>query len=261
MIKRLLLYIVVMLILLALAFSAGQWDKDTTLLQQHSEEISVWLSGQESEGLAWGRANAAKAGAWQGQSDKAYTVLLHRQDSVISWSNTKVIPVGAELRNIARSPGRSLLKLPLGWFLCHSEPSADYTLTVLVPIRYALNFNTLDQENVFPAGKNIDENIAVTTLASDYPIIVDGKPLAWLHAAKQVQSGWLQWLQLTAWLLFFILFFSLLNQAARWLNTRTGALAGTALLLVSVAVLLWLNIATGFTQQQFSALPLFAPSF
>jgi len=261
MIKRLLLYIVVMLILLALAFSAGQWDKDTTLLQQHSEEISVWLTGQESEGLVWGRANAAKAGAWQGQSDKAYTVLLHRQDSVIFWSNTKVIPVGTELRNIARSPGRSLLKLPLGWFLCHSEPSGAYTLTVLVPIRYSLDFNALDQENVFTAGKNIDENIAITTLVSDYPIIIDGKPLAWLNAEKQVQSGWLQWLQLTAWLLFFMLFFSLLNHAARWLNTRTGPLAGTALLLVSVAVLLWLNIATGFTQQQFSALPLFAPSF
>ncbi len=261
MIKRLLLYIVVMIILLALALSAGQWDKDTTLLQQHSEEISAWLTGQEAEGLDWGRAHATKTGVWEDQSDKSYTVLLHRQDSVLRWSNTGIIPVGADLRNIVRSPGRSLLQLPLGWFLCYSEPSGTNTLTLLIPIRYALNINALDQKNTFPAGKNIDKNIRVATTETEYPIVVGGKPLAWLSAEESVQSGWLQWVQLIAYLFFFILFFSLLNQAARWLNTRMGPLAGTGLLLVSVAVLLWLNAATGFTQQQFSALPLFAQCF
>ena len=261
MIKRLLLYIVVMMILLALALSAGQWDKDTTLLQQHSEEISAWLTEQEAEGLAWGRSHVTKAGIWDEQSNKAYTVLIHREDSVLSWSNIKVIPVGAVLRDIARKPGRSLLQLPLGWFLCHTEPSGGNMLTVLVPVRYALNFNDLDQKNVFPSGKNISENIHISTTATDYPVLIDGKPLAWLHADQSVQSGWLQWVQLIAYLFFFILFFSLLNQAARWLNNRMGPLAGTALLLVSVAVLLWLNAATGFTKNQFSALPLFSQSF
>ncbi|MCC6283331.1 MAG: HAMP domain-containing histidine kinase [Saprospiraceae bacterium] len=250
-----------MIILLALALSAGQWDKDTTLLQQHSEEISAWLAEQEAEGLTWGRAHAAGAQGWDEQSNKPYTVLLHRQDTVLRWSNTLVIPVGLELRRIAQTPGRSLLQLPLGWFLCYSEPGAGAALTVLVPVRYALNFNALDQKNIFPAGENIDENVVVSTTETDYPVVVDGKPLAWLSAEKAVESGWLQWVQLIAYLLFFIVFFSLLNQAARWLNNRMGPLAGTALLLVSVALLLWLNAVTGFTQQQFSALPLFAPSF
>ena len=207
MIKRLLLYIVVMIILLALALSAGQWDKDTTLLQQHSEEISAWLTEQEAEGLAWGRSHVTKAGIWDEQSNKAYTVLIHREDSVLSWSNIKVIPVGAVLRDIARKPGRSLLQLPLGWFLCHTEPSGGNMLTVLVPVRYALNFNDLDQKNIFPSGKNISENIHISTTATDYPVLVDGKPLAWLHADQSVQSGWLQWVQLIAYLFFFILFF------------------------------------------------------
>ena len=104
MIKRLLLYIVVMIILLALALSAGQWDKDTTLLQQHSEEISAWLAEQEAEGLTWGRAHAAGAQGWDEQSNKPYTVLLHRQDTVLRWSNTLVIPVCLELRRLAPTP-------------------------------------------------------------------------------------------------------------------------------------------------------------
>lgn len=261
MIKRLLLYIVVMLILLALAFSAGQWDKDTTLLQQQSEKISDWLSVQETEALDWGRAHTARAGAWEAQPDAAYTVVWHRQDSVLAWSNTKAIPVAAELRSIALKPGRSLLHLPLGWFLCYSEAAGQQTLSVLIPIQYTLNFNDLDQKNIFPAGKNIDGNTTVSATATDYPIVVKDQPFAWLTAAQPVHSSGLQWIQLLAYLFFFLVFFSLLNQAARWMNRRMGPLAGTALLLISVALLLWLNAATGFTQQQFSALPLFAQSF
>ncbi len=50
MLKRVLLYVVVMLILLALAVSAGQWDKSTALLQQYAIEISDWLTEHESSG-------------------------------------------------------------------------------------------------------------------------------------------------------------------------------------------------------------------
>lgn len=261
MIKRLLLYIVAMIILLALAFSAGQWDKDTTLLQQHAEEISGWLAVQETEGLAWGRAHADKQDLEENQATKPYTVLLHQQDSILAWSNTNAIPAGTVLKKIAGKPGRSVLQLPLGWFLVNSETRAANTLTVLVPIRYALDFNALDRGNVFPAGKDIDDHIEVTNRPTDYPIEVGGKPLAWLNAQKAVESGWLQWVQLIAYLLFFVLFFSLLNRAALALNKHLGPLAGTGLLLLSVAILLWLNTVTGFTQQQFSALPLFAPTF
>ncbi|HOY05583.1 MAG TPA: HAMP domain-containing sensor histidine kinase [Saprospiraceae bacterium] len=261
MIKRLLLYIVAMIILLALALSAGQWDKDTTLLQQHAEEISDWLAAQEAEGLAWGRAHVGQPDVWKDQSEKSYTVLLHHQDSILSWSNTHAIPAGPMLKKIAGAPGVSVQKLPLGWFLCNSETKAGNALTVLVPIRYALDFNTLDRGSVFPAGKNIDDHIQVVNTATDYPIEISGKALAWLDASNAVESGWLQWVQLIAYLFFFILFFSLLNRAAMWLNRKAGPLAGTGLLLAGTAILLWLNIATGFTQQQFSALPLFTPAF
>lgn len=259
MIKRLLLYIVAMIILLALAFSAGQWDKDTTLLQQHAKEISEWLVAQETDGLAWGHTHANPDQIGENQSGKPYTVLVHQQDSILAWSNTNAIPAGAALKKIAAGNGRSVIQLPLGWFLVNREQQRN--LTVLVPVRYALDVNLLDRGNVFPAGKNIDDNIEVTSTPTDYPIEIDGKPLAWLDTEKSVQSGWLQWVQLIAYLLFFILFFSLLHRAALWMNRRLGPLAGTGLLLISVTLLLWLNNVTGFTQQQFNALPLFAPVF
>ncbi|MCA0238917.1 MAG: GHKL domain-containing protein [Bacteroidetes bacterium] len=261
MIKRLLLYIVAMFLLLALALSAGQWDKDTTLLQQHAEEISEWLAARESEGLAWGRAHADQPDFWQNQSDEAYTVLLHRQDSMLAWSNTHAIPTGPVLRKIAATPGRSLQQLPLGWFLSNSETRGNNTLTVLIPVRYTLDFNVLDRGTLFPAGRNIDDHIEITHTETPYPIQIEGRPLAWLDASKAVASGWLQWVQLIAYLLFLIVFLGLLNQAAVWLNKKAGALAGTGLLLLTVTALLAWNAATGFTQQQFSALPLFAPAF
>ena len=261
MIKRLLLYIVAMIILLALAFSAGQWDKDTTLLQQHAEEISDWLATQETEGLTWGRSHAGAEQIGENQSEKPYTVLIHRQDSILAWSNTNAIPAASVLKKMAANPGQSVMQLPLGWYLVNSEASGPNVMTVLVPVRYSVDFNALDRGSVFPASKNIDDHIEVTAAETDYPVSINGKALAWLDSQKSVQSGWLQWVQLIAYLLFFVLFFNLLNRAALALNKKLGPSAGTGLLLVSVTALLWLNASTGFTQQQFDALPLFAPAF
>jgi len=86
MLKRVLLYVVVMLILLALALSAGQWDKGTVLLQQQASEISAWLVQQESE---------AQNGRGTG------TLLVHRGDSLLSWSNTNIIPSKRDLKELS----------------------------------------------------------------------------------------------------------------------------------------------------------------
>jgi hypothetical protein len=59
MLKRILLYFVVMVILLGVALSAGQWDKDTTILQQHAGDIGVWLGAREAEALAWSRQHGS----------------------------------------------------------------------------------------------------------------------------------------------------------------------------------------------------------
>ncbi|MFN0034310.1 MAG: ATP-binding protein [Saprospiraceae bacterium] len=245
MFRRALLYVVVMLILLALAVSAGQWDKSTALLQQHATEISAWLAEQEKVGTATPNS----------------TVLTHRSDSLLSWSNTNVIPARRDLKILSEKTGRSLLLLPQGWFLANTEKVGGDSRTTLVPIRYELNFNELSQKAAFPANPKISPNVHIADSKTDYPIKVGGQEICWLSASGPVQSAWLQRLKLGAWLLFFGVFLSLLAQTARALGTRFGWFAGAGLVAGVSTGLLWLNQQTGFTAEQFGTLPLFAQTF
>lgn len=245
MFKRALLYVVVMLILLALAVSAGKWDKSTALLQQHATEISVWLEKQETDA----------------ENTPTATRLVHRGDSLLKWSNTHVIPAPSDLKTLSEKSGRSLFRLPQGWFLAHVEKSGGNAHITLVPIRYDVNFNELSQQNAFPANPKISANVHISNSKTDYPIQIGGQEICWLEASGPVQSAWLQWLKLGAWLLFFGVFFSLLAQTARALSARFGSLSGSALIAIISTCLLWLNLQTSFTAKQFGALPLFAQRF
>ncbi|MBC7777870.1 MAG: HAMP domain-containing protein [Phycisphaerae bacterium] len=245
MFKRALLYVVVMLILLGLAVSAGQWDKSSALLQQYATEISAWLIKQEAEG----------------SGSSSSTVLVHRADSLLSWSNTNVIPARSDLKILSEKTGRSLLRLPQGWFLANVEKTGGDARTILIPICYEHNFNEINKKSTFPANPNISSNVQVYDSKTDYPVKVGGQEICWLQASLPVQSSWLQWLKLGAWVLFFGVFFSFLAQTARALNTRLGPLAGSGLVAIVSTGLLWLNFKTVFTARQFGELPLFAESF
>lgn len=245
MFKRALLYVVVMFILLALAVSAGQWDKSTALLQEHATEISAWLAEQEK----------------LGSSSSSATVLVHHADSLLSWSNTNVIPSQRDLQVLSKKTGRSLYRLPQGWFLANTEKDGGNSRSTLIPICYEQDVNRLSRQRSFPANPNISSNVEIWESKTDHPVKAGGQEVCWLIASYPVQSAWLQWLKLGAWVLFFGIFFSLLTQIARILSTRLGFLAGSALVAIVSTGLLWLNLKTVFTVKQFGALPLFAESF
>jgi two-component system nitrogen regulation sensor histidine kinase NtrY len=261
MIKRVLLYVVVLFILLAVALSAGQQDGTDALLQEHSEEISSWLGAQEQEAVAWANNTANLSNDRIGQADKAYTILIHRGDSLLFWSNTKIIPAPRDLKNLTTKTGTTLIHLPLGWFLGNVSQQGSDTRSILIPIRYALNFNEPGHTVAFPANKNISENLLVSEEKTDWPITVNAKELCWLQADGPLQLGWLSWIKLGAWLLFFITLLGLLNQSAQWLNRRFGVLTGAIMLLAVIGGLLYYNLQTGWTTAQFGALPLFQQNF
>ncbi len=261
MIKRLLLYVLVMFILMAAAVSAGQQDENGALLQQYSEEISAWLTSAENEAIGWAKDKSGANASDPEQHDKPYTVLFHQGDTLRSWSNTKVIPSPNDLRQLAGKSGRSLVKLPLGWFLANVEPGAGGTRSILVPVRYALDFKDARHSIAFPANEHISKNLRIAEEQTAWPIQVAGQTLAWLQAEGPIQSGWLTWVKLGAWALFFVTFFSMLNQAANWVNRRFGALSGALALLTVLGALLYYNLETGWTTAQFGNLPLFEQSF
>ncbi|MCK6694321.1 MAG: hypothetical protein L6Q97_19740, partial [Thermoanaerobaculia bacterium] len=211
MIKRLLLYLLAGALLLAVAISADRGYKDTALLQQYAAQIADYLSGQEADALAWARQerailDAAATGqngpANRGdilaiQATKDYTVLLHRGDSLLFCSNNKILPVREMLGRIAASGAtRTLLQLPLGYYYTFHERRSDGNdLTILIPVRYALDESGYRQ-TLFPANHSIPVQVTVSASASDFPIRVNGQDLCWLQAGGKVQAAWVQWLKL-----------------------------------------------------------------
>lgn len=258
MIKRVLQYAVVMIILLAVAMTAGQQDDNNAQLQRYSEEISSWLYNQSMNAK-----HRIPAGETRRATDDniAYTIIFHKGDSIVSYSNTLVIPSPHDLKLLAAKPGKALIKLPQGWFFAYVETKEGGSESTLIPIRYALNLNYQGKGTVFPANKSIPNSIQISTSKTDYPIAINKQEFCWLQAGAPLQSGWRSWLKLGAWTLFFLLLFSLLRKAALWVTGRFGLLSGAAMLVAVIGGLLLYNIQTGWTAAQFGALPLFQPTF
>ncbi|MBK7937853.1 MAG: HAMP domain-containing histidine kinase [Lewinellaceae bacterium] len=261
-----------MAVLLAVAVSAGQWDKDTALLQEHADQITDYLAEQESEALNWVKTNrAALESATAGQSTqqwinaienqalKDYTVLIVRGDSVLAWSNNKILPTASQLKETGNG-ARSLLQLPAGYFAVHRETAGRETLLSLFPIRYHTVATGAEQQP-FPAGNNIPGTIQISETRTDYLVQAGGKDLCWLDAAGPVHSNLLQWVKLVFYALFFVVLFGLFNQGAVWLSDKYSPPVGGALLLAVAGGVYWLNGQFDFTGSQFGDLPLFAQKF
>lgn len=274
MLKRLLLYLVALAVLLAVAISAGQWDKDTALLQEHADQISDYLDEQQSEALAWIKENrpaleATASGAapknWaeviESQLDKDYTILVSQSDTILAWTNNKALPTAAQIKNTSALKGISLLKLPSGWFSAYREPIGQHVLMVLIPIRYSVGDRDNTGQSLFPAGSNIPPQINISTTATEYAVQSGQKDFCWLAASGPVHSALLQWMQFVFYGLFFIILFSLVNRAAVALSGQFFPMAGAALLVVFVGLIYWLNSHFNFTGQQFGGLAIFADPF
>lgn len=273
MFKRLLLYLVAMGILLSVAISADQWDEGTTLLQEHADQISDYLGQQEAEGLTWLRANRvplesvldnrppADWGATLDQlAQRDYTLLIHRADSLVFWSNTKALPGKTKLAQLADLRGRTLLRMPLGNYLAYTEPFGDYFCTVLVPARYAAGLHSTRREALFPADAHIPAQVKISP-QSDYPLVVNGQTIGGITADGAVHLVWLQWVKLIFYALFFGVLLMLVGQAADGLARRFSPWVGATGVAAAAAGLIFLNRITGFGAQEFGTLPWFAHAF
>ncbi|MEO6039709.1 MAG: hypothetical protein ABIQ93_14950, partial [Saprospiraceae bacterium] len=273
MLKRLLLYLVAMGILLSVAISAGQWDEGTTLLQEQADQISSYLSRQETEGLSWLREHREPLTSvlsnrppadWGTTLDQLarrdYTLLVHRADSLLFWSNTKALPGKNKLAQLAELHGRTLLRMPLGNYLAYTEAFGGDLCTVLVPVRYAAGLHDIRRESLFPADPQIPAQVKISP-QSNYPLVVNGQTIGGIMADIPVHLAWLQWVKLLFYLLFFGVLLALVGQAARWLADRFSPWIAAASAAATAAGLIWADKMTGFGAAQFGDLPWFAHSF
>lgn len=274
MLKRLLLYLVALAVLLAVALSAGQWDKDTALLQEHADQISFFLEEQEADALAWVQQHrsaleSAAAGTpprdWDEtidpQKNAPYTIVVWQTDSLLAWTNNKILPTPAQLKGITADKGRMLWQLPSGWFSAYKEPFGAHALLILTPIRYAVTGSTDASRSLFPADQDISSQILVSDKSTEYAVQIGGKDFCWLASSGPVHSTALQWMMFVFYGLFFLILFSIVNRGAVWLAERYAPAAGAAALLAFTGLVYWLNNHFNFTGTQLGGLASFAEPF
>ena len=273
MFKRLLLYLVAMGILLSVAISAGQWDEGTTLLQEHADQISAYVGQQQTEARTWlqehrsalenvgnNRPPADWAATLEQVAEQDYTILLHRADSLLFWSNTKALPGEDMLALLAGLAKPTLVRMPLGDYLAQTESLGNQLATVLVPVRYAAGLQAKRREALFPADPGIPTQVEVRW-QSDFPLVVNGQTIGGIATDSPVHSAWLQWIKLLFYLLFFGVLLALIQQGADGLGKRFFPWVGTVAAAATATGLIFLNNLTGFGAAQFGALPWFAHAF
>jgi two-component system, NtrC family, nitrogen regulation sensor histidine kinase NtrY len=257
MLKRSLLYVVVLIILLGLFYAAGQWDKDTALLGQFGDEISVYLDGEGKKAETWAAAHSGPLSLKDAQDAdlQDFTIIWHERDSILQWSNTKTLPSPLELRKMAALSGKFYMRLAAGDFLVQRSQGRS----IFLPIKYALGARGSEHgKTAFPANRNISPDVQVSTEKTDYPVVADGKAICYLSSDAPVHWAMLQWIKLLAFLLFLGVFLYFIAQIAVVLSQKTGWGASVALVFATVLSLVWANHATGFTQSQFGGLPIFS---
>jgi two-component system, NtrC family, nitrogen regulation sensor histidine kinase NtrY len=266
MIKRLLLYLVAALTLLAAAMSADQWDEDTALLEQYAAEMSAYLDEQLADAQNWlnnndlenlqRKTDAASATALQALSAQDHTLLRLQGDSLIFWSNTHAIPPRAA--RAALSGGLSaprVLQLPTGQYAAANVGKTPGTLA-LIPVRYALG-----AAHPFPAGRDIPKEILFSGEKSDYPVMLSGHTLGYLSASATLNAAWLQWVKLLFFGLFLMLMLAAAGQAANGLAERFSPMASVAAVLLAAGGIVALNRATGFAAALLGGLSAFSQKF
>jgi signal transduction histidine kinase len=272
--NRLLPYLVVSIILVVLAVMVDRSYKDTKLLQQYADQISVYTSSQMGEAQSWVDGHTGllqrfvdipddgNAGMSERLrlSDKPYTIVLHKRDSLLFWSNNKYIPSGYFLAELAKKQETFLYQLPLGYFSAKSAPLDDVSVSILVPVRYDLETD-LEQAYTFPADPGIPKNVVVSAETGDAALMVSGKQLAWLQASGSVQPVWVQLLKLFAYGVLFILICIGINQLGIKLAERVHPGLGIAVVASAIAGFWFANGSFGLLKTAFNRLPLMHPEF
>ncbi|MBL7803486.1 MAG: HAMP domain-containing histidine kinase [Saprospiraceae bacterium] len=276
--KRLLLFLAVEAMLLAVAFLADRWHKDTQRPEHYALAVSGYLERQEQLARDWVQSQGAlldktlavgsvlSAGdlgpALDQQAKQDFTLLVLRGDSLVLWTNNAVLPSKQELSRLQSAAGqRQLVRLALGYYAAYREPYRQATLLVLTPLRYSLDAQNPSPQSLFPAGAHIPAEVQISTTETEYPVVAGEQTLCWLSFAGSTGAAaadWLLWLKLLAWVVFGGLLLIALQRSAKWLGERRGFALGIAFPAAAVAAFCGANIVGNFTGQAFCGLPLYA---
>jgi hypothetical protein len=197
--KRTALHLLITCLLFLWAVVYNYLHKDTDLLRQYAGEISNFIEKNEQDAQKWVVDNqeSIKKLTFEGltlaekaqiiktitqKEDKLFTILLHKEDSLLYWSNNKVIPNKEEMGQFLKQADKSLLHLVVGDYYAVRVKVNNVHLTTLIPIKYRINIEKNQLQNLYPANHFIPDLVKISKVESPYPLVVNNQKIAYLES-------------------------------------------------------------------------------
>jgi signal transduction histidine kinase len=198
-------------------------------------------------------------------SEKDYSITIHKNDSLIFWTNNIILPESSDLSTIGSERYHEFKKLSNGYYELIGQSYKDsdfgkYVVTALIPIQYQFDIESAYLKDNFKVGEEIPSNIIITQNGK-YPIVSkSGKTLCYLENAGAIIDT--KTLQNSLWLYLLALMsiISLFHKIAQNLIQRRLIWQGAAFFIITVFGLRLVTYFIGFNTK-FEALSLFTKNF
>ncbi|MFN3939081.1 MAG: hypothetical protein ACK4IY_00750, partial [Chitinophagales bacterium] len=190
-----------------------------------------------------------------------FGIVVYEHDSAVMWTNNSIIPVQAKVNSgtapllITESNGSYIL-------LRHDFGNSGISTIGFLPIQFEYGINNKYLTNIQADGLHVPPHLLISIRPNDYTFPVrssDGSVMFYVAENPNVPivSDFNPWLYISL-LLLFICAIVLLYDAAKWIASKTGYVAGILLLIVFYVVL-YLLIQKVFYALLFQQLELFNP--
>ncbi len=242
--------------------------------EKYARQLEKTLRLQENEALGYFREssfinNALKSKLLERElkdlESKAYTLCIYKGDSLLFWSNNKILPYKDDIYNTPKKQTINLVKLKKGYYeLMQDRYTADngqtYTLVTLIPIYYEYLLHNDYFKNSFAQGKEMPRYVELSENEGVKIKATNGQELFGLkitnNEGKRAPPAPTFFFYLVG---FFFLILGLTYISA-FICNRYSSLTGLLFFMITVIIARILTTMLGFTRD-FSHMQLFSPEY
>ena len=195
-----------------------------------------------------------------------FTFCIYKQDSLVFWSNNRILPHLVDIQTKSTNRSVKSVKLQNGYYQrikqsFTNDQFGEYTLLGLIPIKYEYQLESDYLKSEFATKTEIPSEIKLVNYKTDY--IIHGRdknPLCYLNVEGEIFDRKQLQYSLFLYLIAFIFLAMLINSMAKRIALFNRPLIGAVFLMVTVFGIRYFSILLRITDK-FQELPIFARTF
>ncbi len=198
-------------------------------------------------------------------AEKPYSITIHREDSLVFWTNNIILPTTADRSKIGAERHHEFKRLKNGYYELIGQSYKDselgtYTITALIPIKHQFGIESNYLQDKFNVSEHISSNVAIAESGTHPITTTSGDTLFYLESKGEIidkkslnTSLWFYLIALIAIALFF-------HKVAQYFIQNNQVRKGAIFFIVSIFGLRLITYFLGLSTK-FEELPMFTRDF